>query len=263
MTLSSGHRTPSYRATRTITALVLREMAATYGNSPGGYLWAILQPMGIIAILSVAFSLIVRTPPLGTSFILFYATGYLPFHLYGVVARKTGTALRYSRALLAYPSVTWMDAVLARLILTSLTEITVMCIVLGAILMTVETRTVIDILPMMIAVILAILIGLGVGLFNCLVGGLFPVWLIIWGIISRPLILASGVLFLFRDMPPLAQDILWWNPLMHVTGLARSGIYPTYDAGYVSVAYTLGVALVMIALGLVMLRAYYKSVLEQ
>lgn len=263
MTLTSSHRPPSYRATRTITALILREMGSAYGDSPGGYLWAILQPLGMIALLSVMFSLVLRTPPLGTSFILFYATGYLPFHLYSVVARKTATSLRYSRALLAYPSVTWIDAILARLILTSITEITVMGIVMGAILMTVEMRTIIDILPMMLAVTLAILIGLGVGLINCLVGGLFPVWNIVWGIVSRPLVIASGVLFLYRDMPPFVQDILWWNPLLHVTGLARSGFYPTYDASYVSVPYTLGVALVLIALGLVFLRAYYKSVLEQ
>jgi capsular polysaccharide transport system permease protein len=263
MTLSTGHRPPSYRATRTITALILREMGSAYGDSPGGYLWAVLQPLGMIALLTLMFSLVLRTPPLGTSFILFYATGYLPFHLYTVVARKTATALRYSRALLAYPSVTWLDAILARLILTAITEITVMCIVMGAILMTVEMRTIIDILPMVLAVVLAILIGLGVGLINCLVGGLFPVWNIVWGIVSRPLVIASGVLFLYRDMPPFVQDILWWNPLLHVTGLARSGFYPTYDASYVSVPYTFGVALVMIALGLVFLRAHYKSVLEQ
>jgi capsular polysaccharide transport system permease protein len=263
MTLSSEQMPTRYGATRTITALVLREMGSTYGKSPGGYVWAILQPLGMIGILTVMFSLIVRTPPLGTSFILFYATGYLPFHLYSVVARKTATSLRYSRALLAYPSVTWLDAILARLILTAITEITVMCIVMGAILMTVEMRTVIDILPMVLAVTLAILIGLGVGMINCLLGGLFPVWNIFWGITSRPLVIASGVLFLYRDMPPFVQDIVWWNPLLHATGLARSGFYPTYDTSYVSIAYTLGVALVMIALGLVFLRAYFKSVLEQ
>lgn len=264
MAVSSGQtKPPSYRAIRTIAALVLREMGSSYGDSPGGYIWAILQPLGMIAILSVAFSLIVRTPPLGTSFILFYATGYLPFHLYMVIAKKTATSLRYSRALLAYPSVTWLDAILARLILTTITEIAVICIVMGSILMTVETRTVIDILPMIQAVTLAIFIGLGVGMINCLLGGLFPVWILFWGIISRPLVIASGVLFLYRDMPPLVQNILWWNPLIHVTGLSRSGVYPTYDASYVSITYSLGVALVLIMLGLVFLRAHYKSVLEQ
>jgi capsular polysaccharide transport system permease protein len=262
MTLSSGQMPTRYGATRTITALVLREMGSTYGKSPGGYIWAILQPLGMIGLLSIMFSLIARTPPIGTSFILFYATGYLPFHLYTIIAAKTAGSLRYSRALLAYPSVTWLDAILARLILTSITEVTVICVVLGIILMTVETRTVIDILPIMLAVILAILTGLGVGMVNCLLGGLFPVWTLIWSIISRPLVLASGVLFLYRDMPPFVQDILWWNPLLHVIGLARSGFYPTYDTSYISVAYTLGMALVLIVVGLVFLRAYFKSVLE-
>ena len=39
---------PRFRALRTITALILREMGSTYGMSPGGYVWAVLQPVGMV-----------------------------------------------------------------------------------------------------------------------------------------------------------------------------------------------------------------------
>ena len=48
---------------RTVLALMLREMATTYGRSAGGYLWAILDPVLGIALLSVLFSLALRHPP--------------------------------------------------------------------------------------------------------------------------------------------------------------------------------------------------------
>ena len=80
---------------RTIIALVLREMGATYGQSPGGYVWAIVQPIGIIVILSIGFSLLVRSPSLGTSFLLFYATGFLPFDMYSILTQKISAALKY------------------------------------------------------------------------------------------------------------------------------------------------------------------------
>ena len=74
---------PSPRAGgRAIGALVLREMATTFGRSPGGWLWAVAEPVAVIALLSFAFSLAFRSPSLGTSFPLFYATGYLPFLLF-------------------------------------------------------------------------------------------------------------------------------------------------------------------------------------
>ena len=73
---------PRFRPFRTIAALMLREMSTTYGQSAGGYIWAILKPVGMIVILSLVFSLMVRKPYLGTNFMLFYATGYLPYSFF-------------------------------------------------------------------------------------------------------------------------------------------------------------------------------------
>ena len=44
--------TRRFATPRTILALMLREMSARYGRSPGGYLWALLEPLGAILILS-------------------------------------------------------------------------------------------------------------------------------------------------------------------------------------------------------------------
>ena len=64
-----------FRTFRTIAALMMREMATTYGRSPGGYLWALVEPIGAVAILTLLFSLAFPAPPMGKSFGLFYATG--------------------------------------------------------------------------------------------------------------------------------------------------------------------------------------------
>ena len=248
---------------RTVFSLILREMGTTYGRSPGGYIWAVLEPVGMIMVLSLAFSLIVRTPSLGSNFVLFYATGYLPYIMYTSISSKTAAALNFSRALLAYPSVTWLDAVFGRFCLAFLTNTTVFCILVTGILLVVETHVILDFQPIVVGMVLAALIGLGVGLMNCLLFGLFPVWKSIWGIVSRPLMIASGVLFIIEDMPPLVQDILWWNPLIHVTGLVRTGFYPTYHASYISLTYAFAVALIAICVGLLLLGSYYKTVLER
>ena len=207
---------------------MLREMSTSYGRTPGGYIWAVLEPLTAILFLSLGFSLIIRTPSLGTSFLLFYATGYLPFDLYMQVSNTCARALGFSKPLLKYPAVTWLDAIFARFILNSLTSIFVMLILLAGTLMITDSRTVLDMPPVIEAVAMAMLLGLGVGTLNCALIGLYPLWSVTWGILTKPLFLASGIFFLYDDLPPLGQDLLWYNPLMHITGLMRSGFYPSY-----------------------------------
>ncbi len=244
-------------------ALILREMSTRYGRSPGGYVWAILEPLGAIVVLAVGFSLLLRTPSLGNSFLLFYATGYLPFSLYSTLADNIARSINFSRALLYYPAVSWIDTVLARFILNSLTTILVSYILLASILHFSNTRSVISFEPIVWSMVLAMLLGLGVGTLNCVIFGMWPVWQTIWGIATRPLMIASGVLFLYDDLPQGAQNVLWYNPLIHITGLMREGFYTTYTASYVSKIYVLVLSFALLALGLLLLRRYHRELLER
>lgn len=242
---------------------MIREMTSTYGQSPGGYLWAILQPIGIIVVLALGFSLVIRAPSLGTSFLLFYATGYLPFDLYSTLGTKIINALSYSRPMLTYPRVTWLDAITARFLLNVLTQLTVFCIVISCVLSFSETRAVLRLQPILLGLSLATLFGLAIGMMNALLAGLFPVWNIIWQILNRPMFIASGVFFIYEDMPALAQNILWWNPVLHATGLVRAGFYANYEASYVSLTYCIGVSLTLVFFAMIFLRAYHQKILAR
>lgn len=252
-----------WRHLRTTLALMLREMTTRYGANPGGYLWALLEPVGMIIFLSLGFALLLRAPPLGNDFILFYATGYLPFTLFQKNAKFVMNALSFSRALLRYPAVTWFDAVLARALLNTLTEVLVSALVLGGILMMLDGHVVLRFAPIVTGFALAALLGLGVGLINCCLVGFFPVWKTVWGIATRPLFLASAIFWLLRDLPQIAQDILIWNPLVHIAGLLRQGFYPSYEAHYLSVLYVLGLGMGLVALGLLLLRRYHLQILAR
>jgi capsular polysaccharide transport system permease protein len=68
-----------------------------------------------VLVLTAALSMVVHAPSLGTSFVVFYASGYLPFLFYATLQGHVQQALTYSRPLLVYPSVSWIDAVAATL----------------------------------------------------------------------------------------------------------------------------------------------------
>ena len=237
-----------------IGALMLREMATTYGRSPGGYLWAVLEPVAGIALLSLIFSLGFQAPPLGRDFTMFHATGLLPFLIYTTVSGRIATALMFSRTLLAYPAVTFADAILGRFILNTATQLLVAGLVFGGILMLFDTRTVIDPGPIAISFVLIAVLALGVGTLNCWLFGRFPAWQMVWSVLTRPLFLISGVFFTLETVPQPYRDGLAWNPLIHVVGLLRRGFYPGYRADYADPLFVLGAGLIPLVLGLVLLR---------
>ncbi len=249
------------RSIRSITALMLREMSARYGRSPGGYVWAVLEPIGAIVVIAVALSFIIRVPSLGNSFLLFYASGYIPFLIYNLLQANITQALIYSRPLLMYPVVSWIDAILARFLLNLLTSIAVACIVLFGILRFTETNAILELGPLLISVGLMALLGLGHGTLNCLLFGLFPAWVQLWSIVSRPLMVVAGVFFVMEDLPGHVQDIMWWTPWIHATSLFRQGIYATYEPGFVSIILVLVWALVPLAFGLLLLRRFRQDIL--
>lgn len=250
-------------ALRAIMALILREMSATYGRSPGGYVWALLEPIGGIALLSLVFALTFHAPPLGVNFPLFYATGLLPFMLFSDVQGKVANALNYSRALLAYPAVNFLDALIARFALNTLTKIVVSYVVLGGCILLFETRTTPDPVIILEAYGLAALLALGVGVLNAYLFLRFPLWQHVWSIIMRPMFLISGIFFLIDSLPRWIADWLWFNPLIHVIGRLRTGFYGTYRPDYISQPYVVGVALVCLLLGLLFLGRNYRDLLAR
>lgn len=251
------------RTLRSAAALVLREMATTYGRSPGGYLWAVLEPLAAIALLSFAFSLAFHAPSLGVSFPLFYATGYLPFMLFHDVSSKTAQSIRFSRPLLSFNAVTWLDALLARFLLNLFTHLVVGALVLGAMLLLFETRATPDLAILMRAVVVAAFLAFGIGTLNAFLFLAFPAWERVWTIMTRPLFIISGVFFLYEDVPAEVRDILWFNPLFHVTGDMRRAFYMTYDASYVSPSFTLFVAVCILLLGMLLLARHGDGLLHK
>lgn len=247
---------------RAVGALMLREMSTTHGRVPGGYLWAVAEPLCGIALLSVIFAVAFHAPALGTSFPLFYASGLLPFLAFSDITGKLAQALNFSRPLFAYPAVGVIDALLARFLLAMLTQMAVASLLITGILFLSETRATPDIAILAQAVALLAVLSFGIGTLNCLLIGLMPVWHRVWSILMRPMFLVSGIFFTFETVPLPWRDLLWWNPLIHIVGLVRRGLYPGYDAAYVSPPYLLALGLGVSLLAGIGLMRWHRDILS-
>lgn len=248
---------------RAVSALALREMSVSYGRSAGGYIWAILEPVTGVLLLTLIFSQAFESPPLGHSFALFYASGLVPFLAYLDVSGKVSQSLNFSRPLLIYPALNYCDALFARLILNMATQTLIGCLIFLIIIITFETRAVLA--PEKFFLVFAMLASLSfaVGVINCVLISLFPLWQQVWAIINRPLLLVSCVFFLFDSVPKPFQDWLWWNPIIHIIGQARSSFYPGYSAEYVMIEYVLGSSIALTAFGFVFLHRYHREIINE
>ena len=251
----SGNRPGRRRfaSLRSILALMLREMTTTFGRTPGGYIWAILEPALGIGVLTYAFSFVFREPPIGTTFQLFYATGMLPFLMFTMITNRVGAALVFSRQLLVYPAVTFLDAIIARFLVNALTQVLVFYVVMTGIMLIYDTRAILDFSAIGASLVLTAVFGFAMGTLNAYLFMRFKLWHVAWSLISRPLFLLSGVIFMYDALPGQLKTFLWYNPLVHIVGVMRRGFYPSYVGDYISPLYVVGVSLALTLIGLRML----------
>jgi capsular polysaccharide transport system permease protein len=249
-------------AARTISALILREVSMTNGRTALGYLWEVLDPVFSIIVITMILELFFRSPPLGNNFPLFYASGILPFSFFIETSRRVSTAIRFSRPLLAYPGVTFLHALIARFVLAVATKIIVYIFVVFAIIEIYGLSVIFNYGFIALALTLAFAAGLAVGAMNCLLLTFVPLYEQAWNVITRPLFLFSAIVYLFETVPLPYRDWLWWNPVVHMVGLMRRGIYPTYDAPYVSVIYIGIIIALLIPVAFFFMRRYWREMID-
>lgn len=237
---------------RVVGALLIREMSTRFGSKPGGYVWAIIDPAGHIVFMSLIFMAITRTPALGKSFALFFATGYLAFQFYAAMAGFLNGAIKANRTLLSYPNVAPIDTIVARYILQAGTTSVVSFCVLGVILLTVDQPVYLNWPAIIEAAFAATVLGLGIGIFNNVATLRFPLYEQVFNIINRPMFLISGVFFLPDALPAPIRDIVLLNPLVHVVMLFRKGFYPEYRADMMNMTYLYSFALTILFMGLLL-----------
>ena len=161
---------------RVVIALLRREMSTKYGRSVGGYFWAVAEPCGMIFIMSFAWSFMSRSPDLGQSFVVFFATGFLSFNFYRNTAQGLFTVVRNNSSLLKYPNVNLWDAIVARTALQTLTNCMVAVLILGLAVGFTGERISLDFPRIGAALGAATILALGAGTLNAVLFHIFPTW---------------------------------------------------------------------------------------
>lgn len=243
--------------------MVLRELQRRYSGFRLGYVWTLLEPLGMTFVLWLVFSLVLGKNRLGTDpYFLFIAVAILPWwwftHGVAACARVFNRGTPWLRTS-TLPTNIWV----MRAVLVSMAEFLLsLPVVLIAMLVTWKLPSPLIVLfPVAIAFQLWFMYGLGL-----LVSAASAVIRDLERIIRiglRTMFYLSPVLYSIANIPEHVRPFAALNPLVAIFGLYRVGFWPaeTESIGLFLVA--LSVCVVIVLAGMITFRRLLPRILKE
>lgn len=244
-------------------ALILRELKTRFGNRMVGLFWVLFEPMANIGLM-LALRIIVRQRTAGVMIDVgvYLMVAMIPFFIFRNIWFRMMNAIDGNAGLFGYRQVKPADAMIARAIM----EVVLYAMIFVAFMLIfawMDYQWLPD-KPLEYLGIVAtfILWGIGAGLMSAVAVKKAPAISTFLNLTSFPLYITSGVLIPISTFPPLAIQVLMWNPLLHLVELSRWAFFPTYHPLMgVNLEYPLAVGLVLLFLGVSMFFVNRQRVL--
>ncbi len=243
-------------------ALVLHDIKSRFFGNGLGYVVTILWPGVHLAVIVGLYAATGRGAGYGTSQLLFVATGVLPYICWNYISRFCMTGVTQNKSALSYPIINILDIIFARIFLEIVT-----CTIVTFVLLAFLVLNGIDVVPIhpaqaAFALLSAVLLGVGFGVFNAGIVLMFPLWLIGYIVVVISFWFTSGVVLNPEVLPEQIGYWLSWNPLLHCIEWLRSSYYDDYPARLLDKGYLLEVGFGSLALGLLMQRTMKRFLLK-
>lgn len=248
---------PSLRASlkvqqRLLGALLIRELLTRYGRHNIGFLWLFVEPMlftlGVTALWTATKSVHGSDLPIAA----FALTGYSSVLLWRNMPGRCIGALDANLALMYHRNIRALDIYAARLMI-EFSGATISFFTLGLFFIAIGwIAPPEDFLEVVCGWLLIAWFGAGLAITLGALSHEFEVVDKLWHPASYLLFPLSGAAFLVVGLPPFAQDIVLYFPMVHGVEILREGFFGSkvraiYDGGYVaSVNLTLSVAALML-----------------
>lgn len=243
---------------RVMNALLLREIQTRFGRAKLGYLWAFIEPVLHILVFFTLWSFRGQTTMDGLPLELFLITGFLPYFAFSQTYSGCVGAARSGGSMLLHPNVTPFDLLFVTAILEGLTRLTVFILLLAIAWLAGIEFAVVDPGGIMLAFFMIWLIGFGLG---CTIEAFSSIVVTLSKVMSmgiRLLYFTSGVMFPITTMPPAVQELLFYNPLVHLIATIRYGFLTTPPLDAITLTYPFAVMIGLVTFGLIAVRALQR-----
>lgn len=247
---------------RVILALALREVHTLYGGKSLGYFWEVIQTAFGVAVFWGVRYFAHAAAPHGMTVLTYLVAGFGIWNIISQNLSKCMAAVDGNRALLTFPQVTPLDIMLARCLVVTATQAVSMGIILGCGTIFGYKVAISSIGLLILCVLLASLLGLGLG---ALLGSLaiyLPALQQVVPMIMRILFFVSGIFYSVSAFSHRVGDFLMLNPIMQIIELMRMALANGYVSLYADFWYVVQVTLGSLFLGLLLERYVRRRVAQ-
>ena len=243
--------------------LVLRDLQRQYTKFRLGYLWTLIEPLGMAIVLWVVFSMLLGPRKLGlTPYLLFLSVAILPWWWFtkGVasmvrVFQKNRAQLRNS----VLPTELWVLRVL--LVSTMEFVLSLPVIVVGVVLTRDIPTWLILLFP--VGFLLQFLLMYGIGLLVSSWAVVVPDLARIVRIVMRAAFYLTPVLYSIMNIPSAFRPYAALNPLVAPLGLYRVGWWPEEHESMNAFFVSLGVGIAIMIIGYITFRRLEPRILKE
>ena len=230
-------------------------------HSPIGSLLAVLEPLMVIMLLAILWYFLGRNnmrAPVGSSMILFYATGLLPLYLFISITNRS--IAEWTSSNRRFPIERRLDLYFIAIILRVSDYLVVGALFFGGLYASgVSDAYPYDYAAIFGAIAAIAMLGFGWGVIQVTIQEFFPIWAYLNAAVTRSLVLFSGIFFVPETLPPNARNMMSFNPMLQAIELFKRGFYPTYGTLTLDRTYLTGWAIALVLMGLVLERITRRS----
>jgi capsular polysaccharide transport system permease protein len=233
-----------------VTALTIHNLQGQMSSYKYGFAWVILEPLVFIAGFRMMRKFIgSMASPSGMTPLMFYVLGVFVIFL-ALGGLKTFQIPVSRPKLLSFPRVTTLDIAIA----SNLSSFAIYFVLFWLVVIPVAIYENVwppqNIVPIMLAMITAWILGWSVGLAFSAPFRSFPPLKQFIGYSNFAMRMTSGMFFCVTMLPLTTWPYFTWNPLFHLTEIMRDAWFESYVSPIASPTFVAECALVLLLLGL-------------
>lgn len=209
-----------------IDGLVYRELKTRVSEGRFGILGVFVEPLGVMLVFLVLFSLIRSKGTL--DIFIFLGVGIVFFTLFQDIAIRSANAMLANEALFFYRPVKPIDTVIGRTIVeTGLYTIVFICIISFAYLKNQEIFL-FNFTLLFLSMVSLIIFSFSIGLILMVITFIYPQVNQFIPLLMRPLWFISGIFISLQNIPQWLRPYLSWNPIFQAIELGRHSFSQDY-----------------------------------
>lgn len=245
-----------------IKALFFREIKTRFGSHPMGYIWAIVEPLSHVLVLSFIFSFVGRNDVNQIPFPYFVGISIISWLLFANTFNKVSNGINANIGLFFYKQVKIFDVMVSRAIIEAmLFFFLVACLEIFLWLMDIDTYMN-NFLGVLLTSVEIVFFGFAMGLLFSVIFTLFENIKKIVMIFMRLLYFSSTIFYPLSIIPNKYQEFFLLNPIVNMLENIRHYYFGSFDKIEGSHFYIFWWIVIPLFLGLALIKTYEQKLLS-